>query len=76
MKTQIDCLTAARDMIFDVYQDWVHQNPGTYLDGGIEEDGKWKKRWEKVIFLPTQRYDVPYEHIRKRFVKNLAVDFN
>ena len=34
---------AADDTISIVYQDWVHQNPGTHLDGGIEEDGKWQK---------------------------------
>ena len=31
---------AADDMLFNIYQDWVHQNPGTHLNGGIEEDGK------------------------------------
>ena len=40
-----DFLTAADDMIFVVYQDWVHQNPGTPLYGGIEEGGKWQKIW-------------------------------
>ena len=28
-------LTAGDDNIFGVYQDWVHQNPGTHLGGGI-----------------------------------------
>ena len=32
------------DMLFGVYQDWVHQNSGNYLDSGIKEDGKWKSR--------------------------------
>ena len=31
-----DRLTASDNKLFGVYQDWVHQNPGTYLDGGIE----------------------------------------
>ena len=26
----------------EVYGDWVHQNPGTHLDGGISEDGRWQ----------------------------------
>ena len=26
--------------------------------GGIEEDGKWQAMWEKLVFMPTQRYDV------------------
>ena len=29
-------LTVANDNLFGVYQDWVHQNPGTHLYGGIE----------------------------------------
>ena len=31
-----DCITAANDNLFGVYQYWVHQNPGTHQDGGIE----------------------------------------
>ena len=27
--------------LWEVYGDWVHGNPGTHLDGGIAEDGKW-----------------------------------
>ena len=34
-------LTATDENLFSVYQDWVHQNPVTHLDDGIEEDGKW-----------------------------------
>ena len=30
--------------LYGVYQDWVHQNPGNNLDGGIKEDGKWQDR--------------------------------
>ena len=40
-----DRLMAANDTIFGVYHDWVHQNPGTHLDGGIEENGKWQNIW-------------------------------
>ena len=32
-----DRLTAANDKLFGIYQDWVHQNIGTHLDGGIED---------------------------------------
>ena len=34
------------DNILGVYQDLVHQNPGTHLDGGIEEDRKWQEIWK------------------------------
>ena len=36
-----ESLTDANDKILGVYQDWVHQNIGMHLDGGIEEDSKW-----------------------------------
>ena len=34
-------LLGADYMLYGVYQDWVHQNPGDHLDGGIAEDSKW-----------------------------------
>ena len=43
-----DFPTSANDKLFVVYQDWVHQNSGTHLDGDIEEDGKW----QKFVFPP------------------------
>ena len=42
-------------VLFSVYPDWVHQNIGTNLDGGINKGGKWKYRWEKLVYLPNQR---------------------
>ena len=47
-----EILTAADDKIFGVYQDWVHKNPRTHLDGGIEEDGKWQDRWKQLVLCP------------------------
>ena len=35
-------------MLYGVYQDWVHQNPGNHLYGGIAEDSKWQARWKKI----------------------------
>ena len=46
-------LTDADDVLFGVYQDWVHQNSGTHLDGVINEDVKWQYRWKKLFFKPT-----------------------
>ena len=42
--TPRDCLTAANDKVFEVYQDWMHQNFDTHLDVGIEENGRWQQR--------------------------------
>ena len=41
----IDRITAADEILFGIYQDCLHQNPCTYLDWGIEDYGKWQKRW-------------------------------
>ena len=54
----------------------MHQNPGTNLYGGIEEHGKLQERWEKLICMPTQRYDVPSVWIREIFVGIISVDLN
>ena len=67
---------AADDKLFRVYQYWVHQNPGTHLDDGIEEDGKWQHICKKLISLPTQRYDVPSGWVEKQFVTTLMVDLD
>ena len=36
-------LMAVDDNILGVYQDWLHKNTGTHLDGRIKEDGKWQE---------------------------------
>ena len=38
-------LLGAYSMLFNIYQDLVHQNPVERLDGGIIEDGKWQASW-------------------------------
>ena len=32
------------DMLFSVTQDWLNQNVGTYMDGGIKKFGEWQDR--------------------------------
>ena len=66
----------ADDKLFRFDQNWVHQNPGTHLDGSIEEDGKWQQRWKIIILLPTQHYDLPPEWVGKQFFANLVVDLD
>ena len=55
-------------MLFGVYQNWAHQNPGNHLDVGIAEDGKWQDRWEKLICMPTQQYETSERKVGKIFV--------
>ena len=61
-------------ILFGVYQDWVPQNPGNHMDGGITEDGKWQAKWKKLVYFPTQRYDTPFGKIGRKFVSTLPVD--
>ena len=28
-----------------IYGDFMHQNDGSYLDGGFTDDAIWKRRW-------------------------------
>ena len=58
-------LKAAANELFGVYQDWVHQNNGTHLDGGITEGGKWQYRRRKLFCFQNQRYDVPSSYVGK-----------
>ena len=71
-----ESLMSAYDKIFGVYQDWVHHNPGTHVDGGIEEDGKWQEMWNKLVFMPIQHYDVSSSRIGNKFVEILSVELD
>ena len=46
-------LLGADYMIYGVYQDWVHQNPGDHLDGGIAEDSKCQTRLKNLFVCRT-----------------------
>ena len=69
-------LLGANYMIYGDYQDWVHQNPGDHLGGGIEEDSKWKAWWKKLVCMPTQRSDAPSGKVGKIFVGILSVEID
>jgi hypothetical protein len=60
--------------LLDVYGDYIHQNDGTQLDGGVKDDGAWQERWQKLIALPSQGYDVPSGAVGKRFVNILVLE--
>ena len=63
-------------ILYGVYQDWVHKNKGDHLDGGIAEGIKWQVRWEKLLCIPTQRYDAPSGKVRKIFVGIVSVQLD
>ena len=45
-------LTSVDNALFSVYQNWVHQNPDTQLDGGINKDGKCQVIWKTFFVCP------------------------
>ena len=51
-------LKAAAGTLSTICQDWVYQNPGIRLDGGIYKDGSGKRNGKNLCF-PTKCYDVP-----------------
>ena len=51
-------------------------NPAENLNGGRAEDSKWQSQWEKLVCLPTQRYDAPSGKVGKRFVGILSVELD
>eukprot|EP00978_Attheya_sp_CCMP212_P030174 scaffold109998_cov63-Attheya_sp.AAC.3 len=58
--------------LMGVYGDYVHQNDGTHLDGGIAYDKIWQARWQKLVALPIKRYDAPGGHVGRQFIEVLA----
>ena len=56
----------------EVYGDWVHGNPGTHLDGGIAEDGKWQGWWRDREFTPSRCYKAPSGKVGRRSVNVLV----
>ena len=69
-------LLGADYMLYGVYQDWVHQNSGDHLDGGIVEYSMCQARWKKLVCMPTQLYDATYGKVGKRFVVILSVELD
>jgi hypothetical protein len=65
-------ITDADRKLLEVYGDYIHQNDGTHLDGGIQDDAVWQEYWRKLVTLPPQRYDVPSGPIGRRFVRLLT----
>jgi hypothetical protein len=65
-------VTEADRKLMEVYDDYIHQNDGTHLDGGIKDDAMWQENWRKLVVLPPQRYDTPSGPVGRRFVRMLT----
>ena len=62
--------------IQEVYGDYVRQNDGSHLNGGIRDDALWQARWKKIVSLPPQRYDVPNGKVGKLFIQALQSELH
>ena len=56
----------------EVYGDWVHVNPGTYLENGIGDNETWQMWWCDLAVMPSWRYDSPSGKVGRRFVVALV----
>jgi hypothetical protein len=51
-----------------VYGDYVHQNPGTRLDGGITNNAMWQGYWSRLIACPSSTYNIPSGAVGEQLV--------
>ena len=56
----------------EVYGDWVHANPGTYLHGRIRDDETWQEWLRDLAVMPSWRYGAPSRKVGRRFVVALV----
>ena len=56
----------------EVYRDYIHQNPGTHLMGGITNDSIWQEHWQWLVSFHLHAHDVPSSAIGKQFVEKVA----
>ena len=52
----------------EVYGDWVHRNPGTHLDSGIADGGKWQGWWRDLSVIPPLHYEAPCGKVGRQYV--------
>ena len=58
----------------EVYEDWVHKNLGTHLDGGVIDDSTWQAWWRDLAVMPSRRYDAPSAKVGGRFFRMLGAE--
>ena len=45
----------------EVYEDYVHKNPGTHLHGNVPEeaDKQWQQWWALLVGAPKRQFKLP-----------------
>ena len=69
-------LLGANYMLYGVYQNWVHQNPGDHLNEGIAEDSKWQVCGKKFVCMTIQRYYAPSGKVSERSLRIQSVELD
>ena len=58
----------------EVYEDWVHGNPGTHIDGGVADNSAWQAWWRDLAVMSSRHYDAPSGKVSRRFVGMLGAE--
>jgi hypothetical protein len=62
-------LSLADWKLLGVYGDTIHHNVGIHLDGGIEDNITWQKRWRRVVSTPISLWFALKGRIGRTFVE-------
>eukprot|EP00956_Cyclotella_meneghiniana_P009504 scaffold13157_cov41-Cyclotella_meneghiniana.AAC.3 len=73
--SRLQNLTPADWKLMGVYGDTIHQNDGRHLDGGINDDAVWQRRWRKVVSTKLSLWFAPKGKIGRAFVELLAKEW-
>ena len=54
----------------EVYEDYVHKNPGTHLHGAVsaEEDMQWQRWWATLVGAPKHQFKLPSGTIENKLL--------
>ena len=58
-----------------VYGNFPHHNDGSHLDGGIEVDALWQRRWRRLAAHSEIWYAAPSGRVGRRFTALLASEW-
>ena len=57
-----------------VYGDFLHQNDGSHLDGGVVDDAIWQRCWRRLAVKLAVWYATPSGAVGNRFMAILAAE--
>jgi hypothetical protein len=67
-------ITDADRKLDEVYGDHVHDNDGTHLSGGINDDRLWQRYWQQIAQEKPRRYNLPQSKEGKLFLTQLVLE--